>query len=92
MHANEDRFACIGIHINLRLSNYGIIETPMKKSKHIKMPGDSIQAVIDVYKKLIPTLVNGGVAFIIKRAAGRPKDFEVIAELETILEGKQKKN
>jgi hypothetical protein len=47
------------------------------------------------YQKLIPILAKCfclGLERLIrvKRAAGRPKDFEVIAELEAILDEKKK--
>jgi hypothetical protein len=41
------------------------------------------------FRQLIPLLANNQVEYNlvrVKRAAGRPKDFEVTAELEAILE------
>lgn len=38
------------------------------------------------FQDILPLLVNSGLRFIVIGAVGRPKDFEVIAELQALLE------
>ena len=51
----------------------------LMKSETVSVFGQDVRVV------LLPTLIQ------LKRAAGRPKDFEAIAELEALLEEKNRK-
>jgi len=91
----------------IRLSPLQITFQAMSKNRSAKPSHDSIQAIIEIYKKDVDrTIIRQNLELTVEerllnlkkfvefatelRDAGRPKDFEVIAELENILDEKKK--